>query len=118
MKSVLSLFSICFVFQIGSLHAANIDTSFKFSTIETEHFSIHFHQGLDETAQKTANIVEDLHSLLVSRFKWEPKERTQIVLIDDTDFANGFSTVLPYNTIYIKVVPPSIDMPQESIKTG
>jgi len=110
MKRVLFLFSICFVFQIGSLHAANIDTSFKFSTIETEHFSIHFHQGLDETAQKTANIVEDLHSLLVSRFKWEPKERTQIVLIDDTDFANGFSTVLPYNTIYIKVVPPSIDM--------
>lgn len=91
-------------------YAANIDTSFSFSTIETEHFSIHFHQGLEELAQKAAAIAENVHQPLVEEFNWAPQEKTQVVLIDDTDFTNGSATVLPYNTIYIQVVPPSIDM--------
>lgn len=104
-----------FVSFIITLHvhlcqAANIDTSFKFSTIETEHFLIHFHQGLDDLARKTVVIAEEIHSPLVKEFLWEPKEKTQIVLIDDADFTNGSATVLPYNTIYLQVVPPSIDM--------
>ena len=104
--------SVLFTFQFVAVisHAANLDTSFKFSTIETEHFSIHFHQGLEDVAQKSASIAEDAHDTLVREFKWEPREKTQMVLIDDSDFNNGWASVLPYNTIYIQVVPPSIDM--------
>src|SRR3989338_10929771 len=104
--------SVLFTFQFVAVisHAANLDTSFKFSTIETEHFSIHFHQGLEDVAQKSASIAEDAHDTLVREFKWEPREKTQMVLIDDSDFTNGWASVLPYNTIYIQVVPPSIDM--------
>lgn len=98
------------IFQYRPSSAANIDTSLRFSTIETEHFSIHFHQGIEELAQKAAAIAEGVHAPLVKEFNWAPKEKTQLVLIDDTDFTNGFATVLPYNTIYIKVVPPSLDM--------
>lgn len=104
-----------FVSFIITLHvhlcqAASIDTSFKFSTIETEHFLVHFHQGLDDLARKTVVIAEEIHSPLVKEFHWDPQEKTQIVLIDDADFTNGSATVLPYNTIYLQVVPPSIDM--------
>ena len=98
------------IFQYRPSIAANIDTSFRFSTIETEHFSIHFHQGIEELAQKAAIIAEGVHGPLFKEFSWAPREKTQLVLIDDTDFTNGFATVLPYNTIYIKVVPPSLDM--------
>ncbi|MEK7850392.1 MAG: peptidase S9, partial [Deltaproteobacteria bacterium] len=98
------------VFQYRPSSAANIDTSLRFSTIETEHFSIHFHQGIEELAQKAAIIAEGVHEPLLKEFNWAPREKTQLVLIDDTDFTNGFATVLPYNTIYIKVVPPSLDM--------
>lgn len=111
MKKLVVLYvSLLAILYPNPSHAANIDTSFTFSTLQTEHFSIHFHQGLEEVAQKTASIAEEVHNTLVQEFKWTPIEKTQIVLIDNSDFTNGFATVLPYNTIYIQVVPPSIDM--------
>ena len=88
--------------------AARLDTSFVFSTIETPNFSIHYHQGLEAVARKAAVIAEEVHGKLVKEFIWQPSEKTELVLIDDTDFTNGFATALPYNTIYIQVVPPSL----------
>lgn len=107
-KNIFFLFLLV-VFYPPLSRAANLDTSFKFSTIETKHFSIHFHQGLEDVAQKAASIAENAHTILTAEFKWEPREKTQIILIDDTDFTNGWANVLLYNTIYIQVVPPSID---------
>ncbi|MBI3755346.1 MAG: PD40 domain-containing protein, partial [Deltaproteobacteria bacterium] len=109
MKKIILLLFLLFIFHASLSRAASIDTSFKFSTIETKHFSIHFHQGLEDVAQKAASIAENAHTILTSQFKWEPREKTQMVLIDDSDFTNGWAEVLPYNTIYIEVVPPSID---------
>ncbi|MBI3755881.1 MAG: peptidase S9, partial [Deltaproteobacteria bacterium] len=109
MKKLILLF-LLFTLQAAISYAANIDTSFKFSTIETGHFSIHFHQGLEDVAQRAASIAEDVHAMLVKEFQWEPREKTQVVLIDDSDFTNGQADVLPYNTIYIQIAPPSIDM--------
>lgn len=105
----LSLAGVIFMQPLAS-YAATIDPSFKFSTIETGHFVIHFHQGLDRTANKAASISEEMHAELSPLFKWSPAEKTQIVLIDNMDFANGAATVLPYNAMYIFVVPPLSDM--------
>ncbi len=88
--------------------AARHDTSFTFSTIETPNFSIHYHQGLEALARKAAVIAEEAHGNLTREFSWQPGEKTEMVLIDDSDFLNGFATALPYNTIYIQVVPPGI----------
>lgn len=89
-------------------HAARLDTSFDFSTIETPNFSIHYHQGLEAVARKAAVIAEEVHGKLTKEFSWQPSEKTELVLIDDSDFTNGFATALPYNTIYVQVVPPTL----------
>ena len=89
-------------------HAARFDTSFTFSTIETPHFSIHFHQGLEAVARKAAQFAEEAHDKLSKEFTWQLSEKTEVVLIDNSDFTNGFATALPYNTMYIFVVPPSL----------
>jgi Tol biopolymer transport system component len=86
--------------------AARHDPSFTFSTIQTEHFAIQFHQGLDGIAFKSAMLAEQAHQQLTKIFAWEPADRTQIVLIDDTDFTNGMAITLPYNTIFIQTVAP------------
>ncbi len=99
---------ILLLFLSSVAFAARFDTSFTFSTIETPHFSIHFHQGLEAVAQKAAVIAENAHGKLTRQFSWEPSEKTELVLIDNSDFANGFSTAFPYNTIYVQVVPPSL----------
>ncbi|MFQ5585986.1 MAG: BamA/TamA family outer membrane protein [Thermodesulfobacteriota bacterium] len=65
---------------------------------------------MKEVGDKAAHIAEDIHMNLSSDFQWSPREKTHIVLIDNTDFANAFATVLPYNIMYIQVVPPMADM--------
>lgn len=119
MKKIFRLFCTLFVSLLVTgfillkplpSYSATIDPSFTFSTIETEHFVIHFHQGLDEIANKAAFMSENMQDKLSSTFRWSPKEKTQIVLLDNMDFANGMATVLPYNAMYIFVVPPLSDM--------
>lgn len=90
--------------------AASFDPDFRFRTRETAHFRIHYHQGLEQTATKTAALAEQAHTLLTNALGWTPEEKTHMVLVDSSDLANGFATVLPYNLIYIYPVPPHPDM--------
>jgi len=108
MKSI--LLAVILMLCLSSVsHAARLDTSFVFSSTETPNFSIHFHQGLEAVAQKAALFAEQAHDKLSAEFGWHPEEKTQLVLIDNSDFTNGFATALPYNTIFVQVVPPSLD---------
>lgn len=89
---------------------SKIDPSFKFWTVETEHFKVHYHEGLEDIAKKTAAVAEEAHCVLSPAFGWKPSEKTHIALIDNTDFANGLASVVPFNFIYIYPVPPMPDM--------
>ena len=107
MKSALLI--VILILGLSSVsQAARLDTSFIFSTIETPNFSIHFHQGLEGVARKAAVIAEDVHGKLTTEFNWRPDEKTELVLVDNSDFANGYATVLPYNIIFIQVVQPTL----------
>ncbi|QWV95167.1 BamA/TamA family outer membrane protein [Geomonas oryzisoli] len=107
MKS-LCLVVVALLCLVSVAHAAKIDTSFRYATVETEHFAIHYHQGLEEVARKAAGMAEDIHAKLTREFQWQPAEKTQVVLIDDSDFTNGLAITIPYNTIYLQVVPPTL----------
>jgi hypothetical protein len=100
---------LCLLLLIRPAHGARLDTSFSFITVETTHFSIHFHQGLEEPGRRIAAIAEEVHQKLATEFLWEPREKTEVVLIDDSDFANGMTTVIPYNTIFLQIIPPAFD---------
>jgi dipeptidyl aminopeptidase/acylaminoacyl peptidase len=89
--------------------AARFDPDFRFRTVETANFLIHYHQGLDEAAAKVAAIAEPAHERLVAAFGWAPREKTQVVLVDASDFTNGFTATLPRNAMTLLVVPPSVD---------
>ncbi len=65
------------------------DPDLVFSTIETEHFRIHFHQGLEPVARQAATIFEEVHTELTIMFGWEVIETTDVVITDFTDAANG-----------------------------
>ncbi len=89
--------------------AGSITSSFRFKTIETEHFSVHFHEGLDNVGALAAGYAEKAHRRMTGPLGWEPAGKTQLVLVDAFDYTNGFSTALPYNTIYVFPVPPDLD---------
>ena len=93
----------------GAAHAAVYDPGFRFRTMETPRFSIHYHQGLDNVARRVARIAETVHGRMVDAFLWSPREKTQVVLVDSSDFANGFAGALPYNAMVLFTVPPTLD---------
>ena len=89
--------------------AASTDPDLTWRTLTTEHFHIHFHQGVEQVADEFAGMVEGVYDTMSEEMKWEPRRRTEVVLIDRTDSANGYARTVPYNAITIYVTAPTED---------
>ncbi len=98
-------FSLLLIFTAPAY--AKFDPSFTWTTLETPHFLIHYHQDGEAVARKAAQIAEDVHARLVPRIKWEPKQKTEVVLVDAMDEANGMTGVIPYNQMILLLTAPS-----------
>jgi Tol biopolymer transport system component len=100
------LFTLCCsVFSVS--HAAlSQDPSLHWRTLYTEHFEIHFHDNEQALAQQVGAICERVHQRLATRFNWQPAQRTQVVLTDRFDYANGQAFPIPRNTMTLLVTPP------------
>lgn len=81
------------------------DSSLRWRTVRTPHFAIHYYEPLGEVAQGMARRAERAHDILAPLLAHDPGE-THIVLVDDTDSANGLATPLPYNHIVAFVTAP------------
>lgn len=81
------------------------DPAYRWHTIDTPHFQVHHHQGLEALAQRAAREAERAHARLTPLLGYSPSQRTQLVVSDDSDAANGSATPLPYNTIRVYAVP-------------
>ena len=86
--------------------AATYDPSLTWRTLVTPHFRVHFHQGLEQVADELAQEVERIYAEVGAELRWKLKMKTDVVLIDHTDRANGFATAVPYNAITIFVTAP------------
>jgi len=87
------------------LNAAN-NPRLVWHTIETPHFHITYNSGEDEIAKHVADLGEAIHARLAPAVGWSPNERTNLVITDQTDVANGSATALPYNAITLYVTAP------------
>jgi hypothetical protein len=96
---------------IGWSHdaVAGAAESEDWQTIVTEHFRVHFHTGTQAIAPEVAEMCEGAHEVLSPLFDFEPTHRTHVVLIDESDSANGSATVFPTNIIRLLAAPPSSD---------
>lgn len=111
---------------VSPASAASFDPTLRWQTLETEHFRITFHvpgtvrgptgtvepgPGSDETqlAQEMAIDAEGAWSKLTIEIDHVPREKVEILLVDWTDAANGYATILPQNHIVIFVTAPEAD---------
>lgn len=97
------------LFSGGGASAAVFDPGAGWTTIPTEHFRIHFPERIEGVARKTARVLEEIYPDITEKWNWKPWSYTEVVLVDNTDDANGLSSVLPYNWMLIYVTPPSPD---------
>jgi Tol biopolymer transport system component len=61
----------------------------KWSTIETPHFYVHFHNGAEHTGKLAAKIAEEVYAPITALYGYEPDGKIHFVIKDYDDFSNG-----------------------------
>lgn len=77
------------------------DPALVWHQLETPHFVIVFHQGLENIAHETATVAEESYEIIKQEFNKAPTEKIYIVIADFIDEIVGSATPIPQNTIYI-----------------
>ncbi len=106
MRLALCLVLTLLLLPAAALAQVRFDPRLDWRTLETEHFLVHFHDGLEQTAVRAGEIAEEAHRQLTAELGWEPAARTHLVLADVTDAPNGLATPFPYNRMVIFLTPP------------
>lgn len=107
MKHPLSLLLLfLLLFAIPSSGEARLDPRLTWSTLESPHFFILYHAGGEEMAARAATIAEEVHQRLAPDLRWEPTEKTRLILADVSDAANALATPYPFNRIILYLSPP------------
>lgn len=83
------------------------DPTLAWRTLDTPHFTIHYHEPLGVLARRLAVLAERAHTTLADVMGYTGGRRTHIVLTDDTDSANGSAIAIPYNNIRLYATAPS-----------
>ncbi len=113
-RAALGLLALGLLLLPGPADAASWDPRLRWQTLDTAHFSIHFHQGEGDLAIEMAQVAEEVHALLSPYLRWAPRGRTQVVLVDPTDSSNGYARTVPYNQVVIYVVQPTADSSRDN----
>jgi hypothetical protein len=87
--------------------AGRYDPALRFRVLRTPHFTIYYHQGEAAMAGRLAGIAERVREDLARRTGLAAPSRTHVVLVDQSDIANGWSTPVPYNLVEIAAIPPA-----------
>lgn len=85
------------------------DPRLEWSTLETPHFSIHFHDGLEGPANRLAPMSERVLAELEHSLGWSVSSKIDVVLADHLDLTNGSARPVPWNRIEIYVARPEPD---------
>jgi hypothetical protein len=82
------------------------DPALRWYTIETPHFRVTYHSGVELVAQHVASISEGIYETMTYHVGWTPKVKTEILLSDASESANGSAGALPYNALRLIVTAP------------
>ncbi len=94
---------------VPSAHAASYDPALTWRTLHTAHFNIHFHGGEEQLANEMSRMADPIWEEMTAELQWQPKRPIELVLVDNTDSANGYAMTLPVNSIVIFVTAPTED---------
>src|SRR5436190_21384335 len=83
------------------------DPVYRFRILPTGHFIIYFHQGEDRLATRLAAIAEETWRSLQRPLGTKPPRLTHVVLVDQSELANGYAMPLPRDTIVLTAAWPS-----------
>jgi Tol biopolymer transport system component len=82
------------------------DPKLLWKSIETTHFRITYYSTEDDVAARVATLAEAIYARLSPAVGWSPAEKTDVLLTDQTDSANGFAVAVPFNAVRLFVTAP------------
>ena len=108
MRRLCIVFALVVVAVVGRATEARGagDPRLVWKTIETSHFRVTYYSTEEEVAEHIAKLAEGIYARLVPAVGWTPSEKTEVLVADQTDSANGLSTAIPYNTVLLNVTAP------------
>jgi hypothetical protein len=74
---------------LGSPALARNHSELEWQTLTTEHFLVHYHQGAEQTARRTAAIAEEVYPAITGLYDFEPELPVHFIIRDTDDYANG-----------------------------
>jgi hypothetical protein len=83
---------------------AQVAPDLHWQSIHSEHFHTHFSPGLEQIARRAAGSAERAYSRL-SKELHEPRAPIDLVVADNVDVSNGYTTPFPTNRIVIYARP-------------
>jgi len=79
---------------------------FKWKTLETEHFYVHYYAGEEEAAARAVMHLERAYDRLTLSLAHAPRLKTHVTMVDNTDSANGSASAAPFARINGFVTAP------------
>ena len=107
--TTLPLLPVALLLTVAAPAAAQLPPDLDYRTVESAHFRVTFAPGLEQSARHAAAIAEGAWTLLARTVSVPPSGRIDIVLVDNVDYANGYSTPFPSNRIVIYARAPADD---------
>ena len=83
------------------------DPGREWSSADSTHFRINYAAPQRRQAEQIADIAERVYARLSRELQWEPHGKIEIVVVDEFDLANGYSTPLPFNESSIYLTTPN-----------
>ena len=79
------------------MFSGRVHPELKWQTISTQHFNIHYHQGIEDIAKEGAVIAEHVRPTLLAQMDLDTIPRIDIIFTTEDEIMNGFATWM-YNT--------------------
>ncbi len=103
---VLSLIIVFSVILPSITYAQYINPSYYWKVMETAHFIVIYPEGIEDIAEETGIIAEEVHRDLSRFMEPSSKDKTAIILLDNSDLPNGLTNPLD-KSIKIWLVNPN-----------
>ncbi|HEX3140044.1 MAG TPA: hypothetical protein VHQ87_08315, partial [Rhizobacter sp.] len=98
-------FLVCCWFA-ATASAQIIEPAKDWQSADSAHFRVNYRSAWRWQAERVAQAAERAYPKITQALAWEPRGRTEILLINQYDSPNGFSTPLPYNIIGVFLAQP------------
>lgn len=106
-RPVVLALTLALAVLVGRVTAARAgDPDRVWRTIESDHFIITYYEPLGDVARRVAVVAERSHRILAPALDHAPSAKTRVLIVDDTDGANGFASVLGRNQITLFATAP------------